>query len=89
LNFCVVIIYDNYRCLQKKEFSEKIGLRIKQLRKTKNISQAELGRICLKDRQHIELIENNKVSANVYTLYLISLALRVEVDELFKFEELD
>lgn len=75
--------------LTKKEFSEKIGLRIKQLRKTKNISQAELGRICLKDRQHIELIENNKVSANVYTLYLISLALRVEVDELFKFEELD
>lgn len=74
--------------LTKKEFSEKIGLRIKQLRNTKGISQAELGRLCLKDRQHIELIENNKVSANVYTLYLISLALKVDVRELFAFDEL-
>lgn len=74
--------------LTKKEFSEKIGLRIKQLRNTKGISQAELGRLCLKDRQHIELIENNKVSANVYTLYIISLALKVDVRELFAFDEL-
>ncbi len=74
--------------LTKKEFSEKIGLRIKQLRKTKGISQAELGRLCLKDRQHIELIENNKVSANVYTLYIISLSLKVDIKELFMFDEL-
>jgi putative transcriptional regulator len=74
--------------LTKKEFSEKIGLRIKQLRKIKNISQAELGRLCLKDRQHIELIENNKVSANVYTLYLISLALKVDIEDLFGFDNL-
>lgn len=88
MNFCVVLIYDAIFVLTKKEFSEKIGLRIKQLRKTRGISQAELGRLCLKDRQHIELIENNKVSANVYTLYIISLSLKVGIEELFKFDEL-
>ena len=74
--------------LTKKEFSEKIGLRIKQLRVLRNISQAELGRLCLKDRQHIELIENNKISANAYTLYIISIALNVDIKELFVFDEL-
>lgn len=74
--------------LSKKEFSEKIGLRIKQLRTLRNISQAELGRLCLKDRKHIELIENNKISANVYTLYIISISLNVDIKELFVFDDL-
>lgn len=73
--------------LTKKELSEKIGLRIKQLRVAKGISQAELGRLCLKDRQHIELIENNKVSAYIYTLYVLSIALNVDIKELFAFDE--
>lgn len=73
--------------LTKKELSEKIGLRIKQLRVAKGISQAELGRLCMKDRQHIELIENNKVSANIYTLYVLSIALNVDIKELFAFDE--
>ncbi|HRN41957.1 MAG TPA: helix-turn-helix transcriptional regulator [Vicingus sp.] len=73
--------------LTKKELSEKIGLRIKQLRVAKGISQAELGRLCMKDRQHIELIENNKVSANIYTLYVLSNALNVDIKELFAFDE--
>ncbi|KAB2859084.1 MAG: helix-turn-helix transcriptional regulator [Flavobacteriales bacterium] len=79
-------MYD-VQVLTKKELSEKIGLRIKQLRVAKGISQAELGRLCMKDRQHIELIENNKVSANIYTLYVLSIALNVDIKELFAFDE--
>ncbi|WP_036382629.1 helix-turn-helix domain-containing protein [Muricauda sp. MAR_2010_75] len=71
--------------LTKQELSIKIGNRIKELRKQKNISQAELGRLCGRDKQHIELIENHKVSANVFTLYTIALALEVELSQLFKF----
>lgn len=41
----------------------------------------------MKDRQHIELIENNKVSANIYTLYVLSIALNVDIKELFAFDE--
>lgn len=71
--------------LTKSELSQKIGAKIKVVRKQKGISQAELARLCDKDRQHIELIENNKVSANIHTLYLISVALKVELKELFDF----
>jgi len=72
--------------LTKKELSLKIGKRIKSLRLARNISQAELGRLCDKDRQHIELIENNKVSANIYTLYIIAASLKIKLSELFMFE---
>jgi transcriptional regulator with XRE-family HTH domain len=73
--------------LTKQELSIKIGNRIKQLRKQKNISQAELGRLCGRDKQHIELIENHKVSANTYTLYTIALALDIDLKELFNFKK--
>lgn len=68
--------------LDKKELSAKIGKRIKELRSAKDISQAELGRLCDKDKQHIELIENNKVSPNIYTLYIIANALKIKLSEL-------
>ncbi|MCL6275001.1 helix-turn-helix transcriptional regulator [Muricauda sp. 2012CJ35-5] len=55
------------------------------MRKEKGISQAELGRLCNKDKQHIELIENHKVSANTYTLYTIANALDIELKKLFDF----
>ncbi|PHR43742.1 MAG: transcriptional regulator [Fluviicola sp.] len=70
--------------LTKKELSAKIGDRIKQIRNEKKISQAELGRLCEKDKQHIELIENNKVSPNIYTLYIIACALEVTLGDLVK-----
>ncbi len=71
--------------LTKNELSVKIGGKIKEIRKAKNISQAELGRLCEKDKQHIELIENHKVSSNVYTLYIIANALEIELKDLFEF----
>ena len=71
--------------LTKQELSIKIGSRIKQLRKDRNISQAELGRLCERDKQHIELIENHKVSANTFTLYTIATALDIDLKELFNF----
>lgn len=71
--------------LTKQDLSKKIGARIKQLRSERNISQAELARLCNKDKQHIELIENHKVSANTFTLYTIAVALDVQLKELFDF----
>ena len=71
--------------LSKQELSVKIGDRIKKIRNEKGISQAELGRMCEKDKQHIELIENNKVSPNIYTLYIIASALEIDLKELLDF----
>jgi transcriptional regulator with XRE-family HTH domain len=70
--------------LPKIELGKKIGNRIKELRTGQGISQAELARKCAKDKQHIELIENNKVSANIYTLYIISNALNIPLKDLFE-----
>lgn len=71
--------------MEKLELAKLIGNNIKRLRKEKGISQAELGRLCFKDKQAIEKIENGKVNATAYTLYQISEALEVDVKEFLNF----
>ena len=68
--------------LEKLDLATKIGENIKALRKAKGLNQSQLARACGMDRQHMEKIENAKVSANVYTLYIISEALNVKMSEL-------
>lgn len=68
--------------LEKIDLATKIGENIKKLRKDKGLNQSQLARACGMDRQHMEKIENAKVSANVYTLYIISGALKVKMSEL-------
>lgn len=68
--------------LEKIDLAIKIGENIKKIRKAKGLNQAQLARACGMDRQHMEKIENAKVSANVYTLYVISEALKVKMAEL-------
>lgn len=71
--------------LTKQELSIRIGNRIKEIRKQKGLTQAALSRLCKKDKQHIEMIENHKVTPNVYTLHIISDALGVKISELLNF----
>jgi transcriptional regulator with XRE-family HTH domain len=68
--------------LEKLDLATKIGENIKKLRKDKGMNQSQLARACGMDRQHMEKIENAKVSANVYTLYIISGALKVKMSDL-------
>jgi putative transcriptional regulator len=76
---------DSKECLDKTFFSLKLGERIKQLRRENNISQSELARRCNKDKQHIELIENGKISPTIYTIYLLANALEIELGKFFDF----
>ena len=71
--------------MDKLELAKKIGRNIKMIRKEKGISQAELGRICFKDKQAIEKIENGKVNPTAYSLYQIATALKIDPVELWKF----
>ena len=77
--------------LDKSKLGKKVGARIKEIRKEKSISQAELARRSGKDKQHVELIENNKISANFFTIYLIIRALDVSLKVFFSrgFEDSD
>ncbi len=70
--------------LTKEQLSHKIGEQIKFYRNQLGISQAELSRRCDKDKQHIELIENGKISPNIYTIYIISKALEIELNQLME-----
>lgn len=71
--------------MTKDKLSKKVGKRIIELRTKKGLNQSDLARVCGKDRQAIEKIENGKVNSTTYSLYTISEALEVELYELFKF----
>ncbi|WKB81358.1 helix-turn-helix transcriptional regulator [Cellulophaga lytica] len=71
--------------MTKDQLSKKVGKRIVELRTKKGLNQSDLARVCGKDRQAIEKIENGKVNSTTYSLYSISEALEVELYELFKF----
>lgn len=68
--------------LEKLDLATKIGENIKLLRKKKGLNQSQLAKACGMDRQHMEKIENAKVSPNIYTLYIVAEALNIKVSEL-------
>ncbi|WP_372755484.1 helix-turn-helix domain-containing protein [Mariniflexile sp.] len=71
--------------MNKEQLSKKIGKRIIEIRTLKGLNQSDLARACGKDRQAIEKIENGKVNSTIHSLYIIALALEVDLYELFKF----
>lgn len=70
--------------MEKLQVAKKVGENIKRLRKERGISQSELARLCFKDKQAIEKIENGKVNPTLYSLYLIALALGIKTKELIE-----
>lgn len=71
--------------MEKLELAKKVGQNIKKIRKAKAISQAELGRLCYKDKQAMEKIENGKVNPTLYSLYLIANALDTDIKDLLDY----
>ncbi|WP_439582610.1 helix-turn-helix domain-containing protein [Dyadobacter bucti] len=72
--------------MDKIELQKLIGKRIVELRTQKGLSQSDLARACNKDRQSIERMENGKVSPSIYSLYEISVALEVPMEELIAYK---
>lgn len=56
---------------------------IKKLRKSANLSQEELARLCKVSRQTINAIENDKYDPTLQLAFNIASALETTVDELF------
>lgn len=61
--------------------------KIKELRKNKKISQAQLADLCQVTRQTINAIENDKYDPTLSLAFKLSKTLQTTVDELFIFEE--
>lgn len=73
--------------MDKQTFTTKLGIRIREVREGLGVSQSELARRCDKDRQHIEMIENGKVTCTSYNFYLICNGLGCSPTELFEFRD--
>jgi len=57
--------------------------KIKELRSSSKLSQAELANYCGVSRQTINAIENNKYDPSLQLAFDIAFALNVKVDDLF------
>jgi transcriptional regulator with XRE-family HTH domain len=72
--------------MDKQELLKSVGKRIQDLRLSKGLSQVDLvgkmeGNI---DTTNISRIESGRTNPTLYTLYRISLALEVSLEELVK-----
>lgn len=71
---------------KERLFRRQLGARIQEIRQNKGMTQPELAALIgFKDYQAIGRIENGRVTASVYTIHLIALALEVGIEELFVF----
>lgn len=72
--------------VERQEFLLKVGQRIKYIRLSKGINQAQLAFLCDRDKQTIERIENGKINTSIYMIYIIADALNIEPKELLDFK---
>ncbi len=66
--------------------SAKVGSQIKILRESKNMNQQDLADLCNFDKSDMSKIESGKANPTLKTLMIISLALEVNISELFNFD---
>lgn len=68
----------------KDLFNKKLAERIIEIRKSKGISQIELGTMCNFEKPNMSRIESGKYTPSLTTLLKISDALDVHIKELFE-----
>lgn len=67
-------------------FLKALGNRIRQLRKERNLTQAQLANKCDNHAEYIGRIERGQYNVSSSSLYKIALALDITMKELFDFE---
>lgn len=68
---------------EKETLLVQLGLRVKELRKDKGISQEQLGEISGLHRTYIGMIERGEKNITVYNIWLISKALETDIKTIF------
>ena len=69
---------------EKKEFASKIGNHLRKLRENKNISQENLSLEAGYYRTYVSKIELGQYSPSLHTVWRISHALGMSLDDFFK-----
>lgn len=68
-----------------KELLLALGLRVRELRISKNMTQADLGLLVGNSGKQIGRIERGENNVTINTIYQISKALKVSLSEVFDF----
>ena len=72
--------------VKNDSFLKALGVRIRQLRKERNLTQEDLGAICNNHGEQIGRIERGELNVTSSTLYMIAEGLKISMKELFDFE---
>lgn len=67
-------------------YQKKLGKRIKEIRESKELSQLDVASICDYDKTTISRIENGRTNITLKTLVTLSLAMEVDISQLFEFK---
>jgi len=68
--------------VKDEELLRKLGVRIRQLRKERNLTQVELGVRCNNFAEQIGRIERGKLNVSICTLNMIAKAFDITLSEL-------
>jgi len=71
--------------MRDETLQKKVGLRIQELRKLKNVSQQELAAKCNFEKSNLSRLESGRVNSTLATLNKVAQELEVNIVELFEF----
>jgi len=72
--------------MDKSEIIIQIGLNIKNIRESKNITQQDLAALCNFEKSNMSRIEAGRTNLTIGTLYKISQALQTTISNLTNIE---
>ena len=72
--------------MTQSELSKNLGIRIRQLRDKRNISQQDLAEMCNVEKTNLARIEAGRTNPTLLTMYKISTALKTSLADLVNFE---
>jgi len=70
--------------MEKEKFLKQFGLRLKELRGDKNLSQETLAGYCELDRTYISGLERGRRNPSLTCIFKVANGLNIEVEELIK-----
>lgn len=82
-----MVIFDyckNQLMTDKEQIQQDIGMRIREIREIKGISQKDLSYSCGFDKSNMARLEMGRTNPTIYTLKKIAENLNVELEELVK-----
>ncbi|MDR6560826.1 MULTISPECIES: helix-turn-helix transcriptional regulator [Arcicella] len=68
--------------MKKEDFLNKLGVRIREIRKEKSITQTQLAHSVGKDQQSIQRLEAGNINPTLYYLFEISEGLGISLERI-------